>query len=357
MNIETNKKRIFYLDFTRALAIILVLVAHISTHTCEKFIKICAIGSIRWCVFASLVDFGCIGVPLFLMLTGILLLNRDYHSLQSFFKHRFSRILIPVIFWGLFNLIYGNVFNLGMPEVVKTFFSSNWYVWMLVGIYLMLPILNSFIKEYKMKGVEYFLIIWLIIIILNTFKLYPFYRVELSYFAGYIGYVVLGYYLVNKKFKLSDKKMMLIGMALFIIFTLIQLKYIFEISPIYSKQMWLTYLTIVVVLQSSGVFLFLKSFDSYCNKSPKSISNKIYSKIKNTFISKIIISISFCSYGMYLVHGYILDYLLSTSFIKNIFLINPLVWLIISLIAIPLISWIIILIMSKIPYLKHFSGV
>lgn len=77
---------------------------------------------------------------------------------------------------------------------------------MLVGIYLMLPILNSFVKEYKMKGVEYFLIIWLIIITLNTFKLYPFYKVELSYFAGYIGYVVLGYYLANKKFKLSDKK-------------------------------------------------------------------------------------------------------------------------------------------------------
>ena len=68
----------------------------------------------------------------------------------------------------------------------------------MMGIYLFLPIINSFIKEYGIKGAEYFLIIWFLTIIMNSLGYYPFYELELSYFFGYIGYVVLGYYLFNK---------------------------------------------------------------------------------------------------------------------------------------------------------------
>ena len=38
--------------------------------------------------------------------------------------------------------------------------SILWYFWTLIGIYLFIPIINSFIREYQMKGLEYFLIIW-----------------------------------------------------------------------------------------------------------------------------------------------------------------------------------------------------
>lgn len=48
--------------------------------------------------------------------------------------------------------------------VVKTFLTSRWYVWMILGVYLAMPIINDFVKNRGLKGVEYFLIISIAII-------------------------------------------------------------------------------------------------------------------------------------------------------------------------------------------------
>lgn len=325
-----NKKRILYIDYLRALAIILVLFAHISSHSYSKFLGIYLNTSVKWSICASFVDIGVIGVPLFLMITGALLLNRDMGNLKDFVKRRYLRILPPFIFWALI------VFN------IFTF----WYVWLMMGIYLILPVINSFIKEYELNGVEYFLIIWIISIILNTFGHYPFYKLELSYFYGYIGYVVLGYYLANKKFNVSNKTMIILNLIIFCVFTLINVSYTLKYNQA-SKHAWLTYLTIVVVFQSTSVFLIFKNLEEYFNNIKFKIPNKIY-KVTN--------SISRCSYGMYLDHCLILDYLLSLNIIEKLFVMNPLYWLIIAIILIPFSSWLIIYVLSKIPYIKYISG-
>ncbi len=330
-----TKRRIHYIDQLRALAIIFVLFAHISTHTCDKFSGIYLIGSLKWASCALLVDIGVIGVPLFLMITGALLLNRDYGSLPSFLKHRFLRIMPAFLFWAI-------IFS----HTVLTY----WYVWLMIGIYLFLPIINSFIKEYEMKGVEYFLIIWFITILMNTFGFYPFYELELSYFFGYIGYVVLGYYLFNKKFNLSSSKLLIISVLLFLIFTLVGFHFTFFASQIAEKHSWITYLQIAVVLQSVGVFLFFKNLEEYGG------NNRVILSIKKLSFNKVVNSLSFCSYGMYLDHHVFLDPILGLAIIKELYILNPLYWLILAIFLIPFISWIIVFVMSKIPYLKYFSG-
>ena len=329
------KKRVRYIDQLRALAIILVLFAHISTHTCDKLSGVYLIGSLKWASTALLVDIGVIGVPLFLMITGALLLNRDYGDLPSFIKHRFLRILPAFLFWAIL-----------FAHQLFTF----WYVWLMMGIYLFLPIINSFIKEYGIKGAEYFLIIWFLTIIMNSLGYYPFYELELSYFFGYIGYVVLGYYLFNKKFNLSQCKLLIIGFLLFLIFTLLNVRYTFYQSQIAEKQLWYAYLQIVVVLQGAGVFLFFKNLEEYGG------NNKLISSIKKIKLGKIVDNLSFCSYGMYLDHHIILDPILALVIVKEMYVLNPLIWLILAIFLIPLISWIIVYVMSKIPYLKYFSG-
>ena len=327
-------KRIFYIDQLRALAIVLVLFAHISTHTCERFADVYILGSFKWASAAFFVDVGVIGVPLFLMITGALLLNREYGNLFDFVKHRYLRILPPFLFWAIITF---NIF-------------SFWYVWLMMGIYLFLPIINSFIKDYQMKGVEYFLIIWLICILLNTFGHYPFYKLELSYFFGYIGYVVLGYYLFKKEFNVSKSKMFWLGFILFLGFTFINMFYTFEFSKIYDKHVWLTYLTIVPVFQSIGVFLIFKNLEEYSG------SNKVLNFIKKFKFKNVVENLSFCSYGMYLDHMFILGYVLGLPITKQLFSINPLYWLFTAIILIPFLSWLVVYILSKIPYVKYISG-
>lgn len=91
--------------------------------------------------------------------------------------------------------------------------SITGYFWTLIGIYLFIPVINSFVKEYSLKGVEYFLAIWFFTMILKTFNSYPLWtNFDLNLFAGYIGYPLLGYWLANRKFNVSDRKLCIIGL-------------------------------------------------------------------------------------------------------------------------------------------------
>lgn len=351
-----GRDRIFYLDEIRALAIILVILCHVL----REFCQIRPVGSLGWSFCAVFIDLGVMGVPLFLMISGSLLLNRNY-ELPDFLKRRFSRILIPFIFWALLLPIFNIIVNGSQtPYLTLLLDKQYWFIYMLIGVYLFLPLINSFIKEYEMMGVEYFLAIWLITIVLNTFGRYPFHNLELSYFAGYVGYVVLGYYLSAKEFKLSDKQMIWLGFILFIVFTAINIHFTLThgkagtVSNTALKY-W-HYETLVVVLQSTGAYLIMEYYAKYCSKHKDTFRNRIYSFFKDTSLSKAIFSISVCSYGMYLFHYFVVY---SFRWIdRNIFPIyssSPLV-MPIALVMVVFLTWLVIYALSKIPYLKEISG-
>ena len=135
-----TKKRIIYLDYLRVLAIFGVLLNHISNNWNgggEFLNHLIAVG------YNSA---GRIGVPLFLMLTGILLLNNKL-PIKDFIKRRYPRVIIPFIFWMTLFVLYKtfvldpSLLN-GNPvmSAVISFLSDRWYVWMILGVYLIIPI-------------------------------------------------------------------------------------------------------------------------------------------------------------------------------------------------------------------------
>ena len=201
---KTKKERIFYYDLLRAFAIIAVIICHVDHFFGPLTTQTQIIAQMTFH------DIGDIGVPIFLMISGALLLNREYPSLPQFLKKRFVRIIYPFIFWII--LILGQLYYHGYNStfIWNVFIgepSITWYFWTLIGIYLFIPVLNSFIKEYKLKGVEYFLVIWFITMILKTFNSYPLWSYfNLDMFASFIGYPVLGYYLANSKSGLNRIK-------------------------------------------------------------------------------------------------------------------------------------------------------
>lgn len=158
--------RIFYYDFLRAFAIIAVIMCHV-----DPFFGSWSDINIKFIFHSGFHGIGLIGVPIFLMLSGALLLNKEY-TLSYFIKRRFSRIFPPFLFWILIIMLFGIFyFNWDYNYLWNIFIGNGsimWYFWLLIGIYLSIPILNSFIKEYDLKGCEYFLIIWISIIILKT---------------------------------------------------------------------------------------------------------------------------------------------------------------------------------------------
>ena len=96
---KTKKERIFYYDFLRAFAIIAVIICHVDaffgplTNTTQIVAQM------------TFHDIGRIGVPIFFMISGALILNREYPSLKFFLKKRFVRIIYPFIFWIILILV------------------------------------------------------------------------------------------------------------------------------------------------------------------------------------------------------------------------------------------------------------
>lgn len=353
-NVTATKKknRIFYYDALRAFAIIFVILIH----TSKWFAKSEPVHSLFWTFSSSLASLGNVGVPIFFMISGALLLNREYDDLGGFYKKRLSRLFVPFFFWMIFIIIF-KISYLNYPPTIEglidiIFYKGFvWYVWTMMGIYLIAPVINSFIMEYDIRGVEYFLAIWLLTIILNTLGIYPIKNVELSYFAKFLGYFVLGWYLNNKKFSISNKAMMICSFIVFVVFSLITAYciYLQLLDEVY-------YLTILPVIQAISFYLLFKSCDDYAKESDTSLTSKFVSFITNSKIGQIITSISICSYGMYLTHYFVIWIVKITNSQYHILLRNPFKWIpFIMLIAI-LFSWGLIWVCSKIPYLKKVSG-
>ena len=85
---------------------------------------------------------------------------------------------------------------------------------MIVGIYLFVPIIGKSLRSCNEKDIQYFLLIWFFVLIFNLpylSKYKP--TIDLTSFIGYIGYLVLGYYLSIKSFK-NPKKLKIVSIVL-----------------------------------------------------------------------------------------------------------------------------------------------
>ena len=326
-----TKNRIFYYDLLRVIAIFSVIVCHATAM--NPFVSL---GGPKFISF-PLDVFSYVGVPLFFMLSGALLLNKNY-SLKTFFNKRFSRIVYPFIFWICIFAILGIFgFNFPVEKIISLVKGDGftWFIWALIGLYLFIPIINSFIKENNFNLILYFLIFWLITIILNTIGKFPFHHIDLTYFSGYLGFLIMGYYLSNKNFNISNRNLMIISLIVFLVTFIIhsELK-LLGIKFLMSSG----YLNIFPVIESSSIFIFIKYFSAlYCSKIDE-----------NKISYKTIYSISICSYAMYFIHIMVIDVLTKFNLIKMPDY---------SFIIIFLLSWIIAVIFSKIPFVKNICGV
>ena len=155
----------FYLDAARAAAILLVVLNHAVNRTWnnygwvqEEFLRI---GKLSTALKAVLSIASRYGVPLFLMITGALILFRPFDTweqMKRFFRRNWLPLFLSTEIWfflgywfnvffnpelqlmreqGIGGLLWGCVKTLLFMDQVR--FSSMWYLPMIVSIYLMLP--------------------------------------------------------------------------------------------------------------------------------------------------------------------------------------------------------------------------
>lgn len=363
----------------RALAIIGI----IFTHCSAMYIAYPSVfNSFNWNVGLIFNTFQSFCIPIFICLSGALLINKKY-SMGVFFKKRFSRVFVPFIAWGIIYIFIG-IFLFGKGIVLGDYssfswnfafdiFLSNvpgisesfWFIWMLLIVYLAILLINKFIERFSLNIVKYLLAIWLIIVVFTTGISYT---KSLIFYIDFLGYALLGFYLINtdftnltiaRRFNLNFKKLAILNWVLFIVFAGLMMVLRMGLSLNQGKLVSVSFFNILTVITVSVCILAFRYFSEYAENSYSTLIKSIYSIFSGnrSIISKLTNSLSSCSYGIYLVHIPVL--FLSSIFIWSdaYFLTKPAIYVILFKFCFSLaISWAIVYILSKIPYLKKISG-
>ena len=156
----------FSVDLIRAVAIVLVIFVHANNAPYTFSGSSMPVAIANWWTLDVYRSVGYFGVPLFVMLTGILLLdpNKCDEPLSVFFKKRFARIGLPMIFWTAAYFAWSYYFN-GIPlttnGIVEGLLGGSYFhlgfLYILIGLYLATPILRIVVKYIDRQRFAYFL--------------------------------------------------------------------------------------------------------------------------------------------------------------------------------------------------------
>lgn len=326
-----NNERIVWADVLRFIAMFMVIAVH-----CTDPFNISPAARLNpeynfWgTIYGSLLR-PC--VPLFVMLTGMLLLPVKMET-GAFYKKRLMRIVFPFLIWSvLYDMFPWFTGLLGAnPSVVTRFFvyagddpsqaftdsfhnvlmipfnftpicTHMWYIYMLVGLYLFMPIFSAWIKDATDRQKRLYLYMWGLTLFLPYIYEYvskyifgscPWNgRFDLFYyFAGFNGYLLLGHYL-SKGNNWTGIKTLLISLVLFAIgyaVTYIGFGQMVANPASTEEQIELFFLygTPNVVLMTIAVFLLVQKIN-----------------ISNRFFINIFANLTKLGFGIYMVHYFL----------------------------------------------------
>ena len=329
MNLSNQKNQhIVWLDVVRFIAMFTVVCCHCTDPF--NFYPGTApnIGEIKlWGAIYGSVLRPC--VPLFVMITGALLLPVRGDA-STFYKKRIPRVFYPFLIWSvLYNLFPWITGLLGLnPQIILDFFPyageevmqqsfsvsleyilmipfnfsilavHMWYIYLLIGLYLYLPVFSAWVEKASERAKLMFLLAWGVTLLLPYY-----YQFVSNYlwgtcswnsfgmlyaFAGFNGYLLLGHYLKNLEWSL--KKTLAIGIPMFAAgyaVTFLAFRHITAL-PEYTDEMlelFFTYCSLNVVMMTIPVFMLAKKV-----------------KVNSERMKKALANLTVCGFGIYMIH-------------------------------------------------------
>jgi surface polysaccharide O-acyltransferase-like enzyme len=203
-------KRSLHADVIRAWATVAVVLLHASVLYVDRWQQI----PMSWWWIGNLLhSLSRCAVPLFIFLSGALLLGSGKtESLTTFWRKRLAKLLIPFGLWSIVYLIcYPRPETLGQSWLKQLIgliqqpaYGHLWFLYMILGLYLVTPVLRIFARHADRATLRYYLVLWFIFSQLipfaqTLFKLPPFYLSSFFNINGFIGLFILGHYLETTK--------------------------------------------------------------------------------------------------------------------------------------------------------------
>jgi surface polysaccharide O-acyltransferase-like enzyme len=355
-------------DLIRSTAVILVILLHASIEATPNIDIMSPQGVQLWWASDIYSSLARSAVPLFVILTGALLLQptKTNEPLKVFFKKRFNRIGLPIIFWGGAFFAWRYFVNseaLSSNSIIQGIFAGPyyhfWYLYILIGLYLFTPLLRVIVNYANWNLIKYLLVIWFVgTAIIPLFGLYQGITAQTTWFketvftlTGLIGYFILGAYI--SKIKLRSSMLYLI-FAISLVWTIMGTYILIATLGEKYSQFFYDASSVNVIITSIVFFLILSTI----GKPKIAVQEASESPIRVPVTTRIIQIVSQNSLPIYLFHVMVLETLQKgyLGFKISVTTINPFIEIPIITVLTLVICLAVLVPLKKIPYVKRLLG-
>lgn len=336
------------IDYLRVIATIFVVLIHI---TIPAISRRDSISSFQWWLVSIMDVFTLTAVPIFVMISGAMLLKSTTKTFKDFYSKRFSRIFVPSVFYVAVYMVWSLV--VGYETSIKTYliktiiygnpYTHLYFLFVIAGLYVLTPWLSKMLaaltsKELRtLTGLLLLLTsIWQLGTVWVTQSFVLTHLSSVTMFLPYLGYFIAGHYLFT-----------------------------------YHKQFTHRSLLLLLLLVTAGIIIFLEYY--LLNRfglTPRGVLARDYQfplvmimsmllfnlviTLPNLKATAIVMMLSNYSFGVYLVHQLVLDIVQK---------IIPFGWfgflpleIAIKLLITVWVSFLVTWLLSKIPMIGKVSG-
>lgn len=307
------------LDLLRVMSMIMVIIIHIANYYCRSFSNISKVSYLGALIFNTISR---ISVPTFFMISGATLLNKKYDKNKN--KIRIKRKLIILFIITIIYFLWDKYFMNKIINIIKLLYMPErkllWFMYAIIGIYISLPFIKCMIDKMNKDEDKLFVFLWIVFNgILKHIGITDYYNIPIIDGTYYLGYFIIGYLIIKYSNEIEEKMNNLFLIILSAVSFLITIIFTYYYSLYINKHFsgLLAYSNFFIIVSSIASFILI-----YFNTKEK----------ENVLISKL----SYLSFGIYLIHGIILNIVMKYIQYNNI----------ISFIGIPLFLIIILTISS-----------
>ncbi len=307
-NKNSKKKHLDWIDLIRCFAICTVILIHVLQDTYSyELDELPYVGTGRQFMELGLFSLGRLGVPLFVLVSGFLLLDREYNAAKTktFWKRNVFGIFLAseiwIVIYNLFLAWYSGEKVVGwkmfqnMIFLREVEFTHNpvWYLPMILGLYIFIPYVANALRSVNIKlllfplsiVLAYLYVLPVVNVVREAMALEPLTRLPgLEFGGGTYGVLLIVGYLKKKGVfdKIATILLYAIGIASFGVLIWIEI-FCYEHKVAY--QVW--YNCIFLLITSTCIF-------------------EIMSRWKRIPFKRLVRSLATCSFGIYLIHKPIL---------------------------------------------------
>jgi len=310
-----NYEKFYNLDILKSIAVTLVIMIHVVSGELDLFGK--GISMKNWMIANILDTLSRMCVPLFVMVSGYLLLRKD-ESVGIFFKKRFIRIIPKFLIYSMIYYVF-KVSFLHKPYPINenfltlllkgNIFYHFWYIYMILGLYTITPFLRRVVRDIHKSYIIYFIYIWTGFMVIIPFFEFIFKTKFMIYspLGQYIGYFLIGYLIAEKPPKIN--KITLFSGYLISFGISVWVTYFYTVKEGKFIDFFYNYHSIAVFLQSVLFFTLIMKF-THSNEKAKE-PEIIYP------VRRFVSTLSVITLDVYLIHPMIISYFQDKMDIKS----------------------------------------